>query len=164
MMAEEVLAPEGEVTATETAPFKLDYGKYAEVSSAAELHDIKLIKSEYSVKPEIFRVVEDMENMVHGFQGECLSFDFLDEPGIAVGRYKWSAEIKAGRKKALKLTAEYLVAYAELSGQDKGHVEFFFNKVGRFATYPYFRALFSHHTAETGLVFPPLPSLNERVD
>ncbi len=147
-----------------TADFVLDHDVYAAISVAAELHDIKLVASEYAAKPDIVRVAEDLENMVHGFFGECTSFHFFEESGLAMGQYRWTAEIKSGRKKALKLTADYLVAYANLSGQEEGHVEFFLNKVGRFATYPYFRALFSHHTSETGIMLPPLPSLNERVD
>lgn len=144
--------------------FCLDHEVYAEVSSAAQLRDIKLLGSEYSIKPEIFEVLKDLENMNHGFSGECTHLLLDDEAGLALGHYRWSAEVKSGRKKVLKLQADYLVAYTGLSGCDEGHVRFFFEKVGRFATYPYFRALFSHQSSESGLMLPPLPTLNERVD
>jgi hypothetical protein len=148
----------------EVPGFCLDYDVYAKVSTAAQLRDIKLLESAYSIKPEVFEVTEDLENMNHGFSGECTQLFFDEEAGLALGHYRWSAEVKSGRKKVLKLQADYLVAYTGLTDCDEGHVRFFFEKVGRFATYPYFRALFSHQSSESGLMLPPLPTLNERVD
>ncbi len=148
----------------DSVEFEFDYDKYAKVSMAAQLQDIKLIGSKYTVKPEIFQAVEDLESMVHDFSGVCTGIHFDDDDGDAFGQFRWIAKIKSGRKTALKLSADFLVVYVNLSGQDLGHIEHFFNKVGRFATYPYFRALFSRHTSETGIMLPPLPSLNERVD
>ncbi|WP_066705356.1 hypothetical protein [Celeribacter ethanolicus] len=144
--------------------FEFDYEVYADISVSAILSEIRLIGSEYSVKPEIFRVLEDLGNMAHDFSGVCKALDFIEEEGVAIGQYSWTASIKYGRKKVLKLSTNYLVTYEGLEGKDGDHVAVFFNKVVRFATYPYFRALFSHHTAETGIMMPPLPSLNERVD
>lgn len=162
-MAEKGIPAESEGSALSRAEFSLNHEVYAAVSNSANLQDIKLIGSEYVVRPEVFHVVEE-DKMVHGFTGECTDFHFSADTGYALGQYRWTAEIKAGRKKALKLVANYLIAYGDLVGADPEHVEFFFNKVGRFATYPYFRAFFSHHVSETGIVLPPLPSLNERVD
>jgi hypothetical protein len=144
--------------------FKFDYDVYADISVSAILSEIRLIGSDYAVKPEIFRVLEDLGSAAHDFSGECKTFDFSAEDGVAIGQYRWTASIKSGRKKVLKLSTNYFVSYEGLEGKDEKHVAIFFNKVVRFATYPYFRALFSHHTAETGIMMPPLPSLNERVD
>jgi hypothetical protein len=143
---------------------RFDYEAYSDVSKAAELHEIKLIESHYTIKPEVFSVIQDFEAMNHGFVGEGGSLNYDSQKGVALGDYRWAAEIKHGRKKVLKLVANYLVVYTELHDFDETHVRFFFNKVGRFATYPYFRALFSHHTAESGILLPPLPTLSERVN
>lgn len=144
--------------------FEIDYDLYAEVANAAELREIRLVSSAFSMKPEILRAIEDYASMKHGFVGDCGSLTYDAADGFLLGHYNWTAEIKSGRTKALKLTCDYLVSYDNLVEKDEPHVSFFFHKVGRFATYPYFRALFSHHSAESGLVLPPLPTLNERVD
>lgn len=161
MSTEKSLTVESE---KELQGFSFDQDLYAQVSVSAQLRDIKLLGSEYSIKPEIFEVLEDLENMNHGFSGECTQLFFDEEAGVAMGHFRWSAEVKSGRKKVLKLQTDYLVAYTGLADCDEGHVRFFLEKIGRFATYPYFRALFSHHSSESGLMLPPLPTLSERVD
>ncbi|OOY27466.1 hypothetical protein BMI90_12720 [Thioclava sp. L04-15] len=153
---------EQDVSAGDPAEFDNDI--YAKLTVSARLRDIKLISSDYSVKPEVFEALEDLENMVHGFSGEPSGFYFDEETGLLIGQYRWNAEIKLGRKKVLKLVSEYLVAYNGMADFDEGYVRFFFEKVGRFATYPYFRAEFSQHSSASGIMLPPLPSLNERVD
>ncbi|WP_413719218.1 hypothetical protein [Silicimonas sp. MF1-12-2] len=148
------------VSAEESAEF--DNGVYAEITIAARLRDIRLISSEYSIKPEVYEALEDLENM--GFFGEPSGYHFDIEAGVMIGHYQWTAEVKLGRKKVLKFTSEYLIAYSGLAGFDEDYVRFFFQKVGRFATYPYFRSDFSHHISSSGIMLPPLPSLNERVN
>ena len=135
---------------------------YRQVSVAASLRDIKLIKSEYSIKPEVYEALDDLENM--GFFGEPTGFSFNDVQGVLLGNYQWTSEVKLGRKKVLKFVSEYLIAYSGLNDFEEEYVRFYFEKVGRFATYPYFRSDFSHHVSSSGIFLPPLPSLNERVD
>jgi hypothetical protein len=141
---------------------EFDHNAYKELTIAAQLRDIRLTNCEYAIKPEVFEALEDLENMV--FFGEPSGFHFDGETGLMVGNYRWTAEVKLGRKKVLKLVSEYLIAYTGLSGFDEDYVRFYFEKVGRFATYPYFRSNFSYHSSASGIMLPPLPSLNERVD
>lgn len=145
-------------------PFEFDQEAYSKVSLSARLQEVKLIGSSYLVRPEVFGIVADIENMDLRFSGECEQYSFDGEEGICFGHFMWTAEIKSGRKSCLKLKSQYLLLYSNLEGCDSGHVNFFFKKVGRFATYPYFRSHFSHHTSETGIIMPPLPTLRERVD
>jgi hypothetical protein len=144
--------------------FEFEQKAYSKVSLSARLQDIKLIGSSYFVRPEIFVVSTDLEKMDLRFSGECEHYSFDEDEGICFGHFLWTALIKSGRKSCLKLKAEYLLLYSNLEGCDANHVNFFFKKVGRFATYPYFRSHFSHHTSETGIAMPPLPVLQERVD
>ncbi|MDO6591828.1 hypothetical protein DS901_06520 [Loktanella sp. D2R18] len=153
------------VAATEVdSKTDFDNDTYAEVSRNAELKEVRLIRNKYVIKPEITSVMEERDNVSHSFVGVCEDFDYNAETGLAIGNYRWTVEIKLGRKKVLKLVTNYLISYYNLEGFDDHYVSYYFHKVGRFTTYPYFRALFSHHTSESGLVLPPLPSLNERVD
>ena len=143
---------------------EFDHDVYAQVSRNAELNEIRLIRNKYVIKPDITTALEDLDSVKHSFSGVCVDFTYDSEMGLAIGNYRWNVEIKFGRKKVLKLITNYLISYNNLEGFDEPYVSFYFHKIGRFTTYPYFRALFSHHTAESGLSLPPLPSLNERVD
>jgi hypothetical protein len=150
--------------AVERPAFELNHDEYKKVSISARLREIRLIASNYLVRPEAFQVAQDVDTMKNGFHGKCTDFIFDNDEGLAWGRFQWSVEIKSGRKSCLKLMAEYLVLYSDIFDCDGEHVEIYFRKVGRFATYPYFRAHFNHHIGETGIMLPPLPALNERVD
>jgi hypothetical protein len=144
--------------------FEFDQTAYSKVSLSARLQDVKLIGSNYSVRPDVFDIVNDLKNMDMKFSGDCDIYSFDPIDGVCVGQFSWIAEIKSGRKTCLKLKAQYFLLYSNLMECDEKHVRFFFRKVGRFATYPYFRSHFSHHTSETGVIMPPLPILQERVD
>jgi len=135
---------------------------YAKLTIAARLHDIRLVKCEYWIKPNIFDALEDLSNF--GFSGEPIGFHFDTNSGVAMGQYRWEAEVKLGRRKVLKHVAEYLITYVELNDFEERYARFYFEKVGRFATYPYFRSDFSHQSSGSGITLPPLPSLNERVN
>lgn len=148
----------------EEKTFSFDNEEYNKVSRAAQLREIKLIASTYMVRPEAFEVAQDLENLRNNFSGVCTDFICDAEEGLAWGRFQWVAEIKSGRRACLKLSSEYLVLYSNIHQCDEPHVEAYFRKVGRFATYPYFRATFSHNIGETGILLPPLPTLSERVD
>lgn len=162
-MGEEV-AVQATAASKQQEDFELDFDIYASLSRAAELRDIKLLESKYEIKPEVFETLENLAGMDFGFHGEPAMFYFDEEEGLAIGQYRWKAEIKSGRKKELKFLVIYLVAYTGLKSFDEGHVRFYFEKVGRFSTYPYFRGLFAQHTSSSGMMLPPLPSLNERAD
>lgn len=148
------------VSAVAAAEFDNDI--YTNLSISARLRDIRMIGCEYFIKPEVFGALEDTSNM--SFSGEPTAFHFDEDSGVMIGHYTWNVEIKLKRKKVLKLVSEYLIAYTGMSGFPEEYVRFYFEKVGRFATYPYFRAVFSFHSSSSGITLPPLPSLNERVD
>ncbi len=148
----------------EKKTLSLDHSQYNKVSCSARLREIKLIASSYMVRPEAFEVAQDLNNLKNSFSGKCTDFIYDAEDGLAWGRFQWVAEIKSGRKACLKLSSEYLVLYSDIYDCDEPHVEAYFRKIGRFATYPYFRASFSHNIGETGILLPPLPTLSERVD
>lgn len=141
---------------------EFDYEVYAELTRAARLQEIRLMECSYSIKPEVLEALEDLENLV--YFGMPSGFHFDGGTGVMVGHYRWTAEVKLKRKKVLKLVSEYLIVYTGMIGFEDEYSRFYFEKVGRFSTYPYFRSDFSHHSAASGIMLPPLPSLNERVD
>jgi len=159
----EITNPEPRVLLFSDEDFDVEI--YNSVASCAQLSEIRLLASTFAVKPECLGEFDDPENSHdHKFEGHAHKFVFDSENGIAIGTIVWCAEIKSGRKKALKLTAEYLTTYGDLQGMDADYVRLYFGKIAKFATFPYFRNLFSVQVSAAGIQLPPLPSLIDRVD
>lgn len=144
---------------------EFDPDQYAAVAKAARLRQLSLIDSAFNVKPECYAALSrDDDELQHGFGGECSSFAYDAENGSLFGVFEWVAEIKLGRKKALKVSANYMLIYTELEVLPEEYVRLYFEKIGKFSSYPYFRSHFAMHTAAAGLTLPPLPSLTDRID
>ncbi len=143
-----------------------DAGKYDGVARSARLREVRLVNSAYSAKVMSFMAVEpgDETQLKQSYTGAPSGHSFVSERGVAVGSYIWTAEVRAGRTKAMKLSAEYMVAYSGLKDAPEEYVELYFKKLARFTTYPYFRAHFAMQVAASGLMLAPLPSLTDRVD
>lgn len=142
---------------------EFDNEKYSRVANSARLLDVCLVKQNYHVKLNLIWTA-DGDSLKHRFRGEPKGHSFDPDGGTVIGGYEWQAEIKVGRKNALKLTGEYLLVYGGLENQNEEYVRLYFNKLARFTTYPYFRALFSMSTSNSGLALDPLPSLIDRPD
>lgn len=142
-----------------------DPEEYAKTTRMARLEAIQLIESRYSAIPEEMLGSNGSDRkLTQGFGGEPRGHHFDQENGVVIGGYRWTAEVKDKRKKVLSIRTEYMIAYSGLTEAKPEYIELYFNKVARFATYPFFRAHVAMHTASSGLVLPPLPSLFERVD
>ncbi|MCV2875660.1 hypothetical protein OE810_05250 [Rhodobacteraceae bacterium XHP0102] len=140
----------------------IDSGEWQKLTESARLRSLRMIKSAFSVKPEVYKEEENLDKMT--FQGNPVGFEFHESSNSMIGFYRWSAEIKMGKKKVLKFEADYILQYSGVQDFEEAYVEFYFRKVGRFTSYPYFRSDFSHNCCSAGLFLPPLPSLNERVN
>lgn len=141
-----------------------DQAKYNRVASRARLSDVHLSATTYKIDVSYFLASESGPDLKPSFSGKPADQILDAEEGILFGRYIWSAEIKATRKKALSLRCEYVVVYSNLVGEDEDYCFLYFDKLARFTTYPYFRSVFSILLANSGVVFPPLPSLTDRMD
>lgn len=142
-----------------------DQDAYATVASNARLLQIYLVTSNYEAKiPELLVGLNDDSDLKFGFTGGVRSCELDHKNGVLVGGYEWEADVKLGRKKLLKLKCSYVAVYENLFDCQDEYQRYYFRKIGRFTTYPYFRAQFATHVADSGLSLPPLPSLTERVD
>jgi hypothetical protein len=142
-----------------------DQDKYSAVARSARLYDVALTKQNFEVKLAVMRSSANGDTpLKHSFKGSPEGWSIDEATGLMVGRYLWKAGIVVGRAKGLALTAEYLLIYRGLAGQDKDYARLYFEKLGRFTSYPYFRMLFSSCAGNAGLTLPPLPSLTDRVD
>ena len=143
-----------------------DSAKYEAVARKARVREVRLVESSYSAKITSFLTADQTEgvDLKQSYFGEPARYSFSPEKGVLAGSYHWTAEVKAGRAKVLKLSTQYLVVYSNLKEAPADYVQLYFNKLARFTTYPYFRAHFAMSTSASGLMLAPLPSLYDRVD
>lgn len=130
--------------------------EYNDVAMAAQLLEIRLLKSNFSVEPEFSSAEEDV-NL--SFGREALSC-FYEAGGTSVaGIFKYHVFGKRGRAKLLKCEAEYVVIYRVPDTSAEEAARGFCRNVGTFAAYPYFRALVAQLTWGAGVTLPPLPAI-----
>jgi hypothetical protein len=128
--------------------------------------EVSLQATTYSAKvPELVKLQHgDDSNINPTYEGRPAACHFFQDDGWLLGEYEWQVSLTSGRKKLLKQKSTYVLIYQGLSDCDEEYVHLYFSKIGRFTSYPYFRALFATNVAASGLTFPPLPSLTDRVD
>ncbi len=142
-----------------------DASVYQKVAWSAQLHDIGLIKSTFEMKPECLPIfTEEPELLKHSFGGYCKSFHIDEKAGLLSGIFSWEVSIKYKRIKAVKLSCQYMLVYSGLIDHPEKYVRLYFEKLGKFTSYPYFRTLFSVQSQAAGIMLPPLPSLTDRMD
>lgn len=131
---------------------------YNEVVESAELGDIRLVEMDFKVKPTYF---EESERPKHRAKFNCnisnIAYDA--ESASLGGMIEWTVGIELGRKKLLSVKAVYIVIYDSVPNVDQIHIDAFFKKVGRFATYPYFRSAVSQLSWASRADLPTLPVL-----
>lgn len=138
---------------------------YSQVTQMARLVDVRLIESMFKLDPMyIDHFSPEGPDYTLSFEGRVASYGFDAENGNALGTYAWTADAKVGNRKIVKLKAVFLVVYGELENSPEQYVRLYFSKIARFTTYPYFRSHTANSMSSAGLIFPPLPSLTERVD
>ncbi|WIA56298.1 hypothetical protein N6H05_00225 [Sphingobium sp. WTD-1] len=130
--------------------------EYNHVARNSELEAIKLLSNKFSVEPG-FIGMSDQLKLSYG--RKIVACQFMEDDHAAVAIFRYHVEGKHLRKKMFSLVAEYGVSYSvPIDGTEAAAVGFCKN-VGKFAAYPYFRALAAHIFAEAGLNLPPLPAI-----
>lgn len=143
--------------------FEID--RYNEVSRRARLAEITLTNSEFNAKMDAGAILSNPAGSVRLSYTDTLTEVMFDRnAGILAGLFNWKAEIKSGRTSLVRLRAAYSIFYDNLVEAEEDYAVAYLAKAGRFATYPYFRGMFSIHVGAASLIVPPLPSLRERVD
>lgn len=148
--------------AAQTAASQTAALSYNTVVERARLEAIRLVRNEFDVKPDYWNTNEPPE-VAHelGFRGEMAAGSFDAEAGRFFGMFVWTVEAKRGGEVKVRIAATYVVVYENLRGQKEEAISTFVKRVGQFASYPYFRTLVSHLSAEGSLNLPILPVLRE---
>ena len=139
-------------------PNKMDPQTYNSLVSRAHLRTIRMTTSKFEMKPEALDLDPDAwrNNVSTG-----LLESFLEtESGSLYGVFSFEVLCRQGRKRVLSVNATYLVSY-KIDGEcDQAACELFVERVGKIATYPYFRTLVASLTSQAGLIMRPLPVLS----
>lgn len=131
---------------------------YNQVVSHATLQGIRLIHSKFDVKPRALST--DRSKWAYSLSDDLGGSDCNDGELLLRGDFTYNAACIAGRSKLVTAEARYLATFKLSSSCDAEAGEDFLRTVGRFACYPYFRALFAAMTDQCGLLLPPLPVIS----
>lgn len=142
-----------------TSMAKVDPEKYNSVVSHATLRDIRLVGTKFDLKPEAIEIAERKWDFNITEQLEDWTCD--NEKGTLTGIFSYSASCVEGRRKLLNVTTRYMCSYRLSDLCDDTAAYHFLKRVGRFAAYPYFRAIFATLTQQSGIILPPLPVISD---
>ena len=133
---------------TEAAPTKvdssgpkLDPAEYNRLVARAKVQTIRLINSRYDMKPAALS--GDREDWVYNVSYRLLDWHCDSDDLVLSGTWEYTATCIDGKRKLLKVTCKYLLAYRLSAPCDEEAGRQFLERVGRFAAYPYFRSTFA---------------------
>ena len=142
---------------------KSDVEAYNKVVAEAELHDIRLLELRFKVKPEYYGCLKDesegKKKIERSYETEFVELSYDSDQRTLGGQFIWSVDATIGRKKLLTLSATLFVFYSKVPDVSEEVLEKYVNRVGRFATYPYFRGLVARMSWESQADLPIMPVL-----
>lgn len=140
-----------------------DVAEYNGLVRDAELADIRLVDLKFNVKPEYFAGLRDeaegKKALTRAFDSTISDLFHEEEARTIGGQFDWVTEVRSGKKKLLRIEARFLVVYGNVPEVSHEAKERYIQRVGRFATYPYFRSLVSQLAWESKAELPIMPVL-----
>lgn len=134
---------------------------YNQIVDKAEIGDIRLIGLNFDIKPAYYSG-DDAGKRKAKFNCDIHDVSYDAESQVLGGIFEWTISVTEGRKKVLTVTAHYFAVYDDTPDVGFEHCEAFFKKVGRFATYPYFRGVVAQLSWASRADLPILPVLRQR--
>lgn len=136
----------------------MDPKVYNSLVSRARLRSIRLTGSRFELKPEGLDL--DPEAWRNNVKAEAVETFLEPESGSLYGILGFEAVCRQARKRVLTVGGTYLVSY-KIEGECAAPAcELFVERVGKVATYPYFRSLVATLTSQAGLMMQPLPVMS----
>jgi len=142
---------------------KLEPRKYNNIVASSSLEDIRLVSSSFDVTPEYFLTKNKEENFNLSYDFKITMAEYDADDGFLAGCFEWTAVGKVGRKNVIKIKTAYMIVYTCEKGLERQYPLAFMNQVGRFATFPYFRATVGQYSAASGADLPILPVLKQPI-
>lgn len=138
---------------------RADIEAYREAADAADVKSIRLVSSNFDIKPDAF--TESDRSWKQVYRCDTVSAQYDKDQSVLFAFIEAAAICKIGNRNVISLKCNYIVSYIVHGNPEKVAAERFARHVGRFAAYPYFRAHFAELTSQAGLNLPPLPVMRE---
>lgn len=130
--------------------------EYNSVAKGAILHAINLLASSFKINVD---EMGDESSWKLSFSRRFLACHYDSDRNEVAAIMQYKVVAKAGRKQAMKCTADFGVFY-EVPDDATEHAAIgFCRNVGSFAAYPYFRSLVAQMAWNAGITLPPMPSI-----
>lgn len=139
-------------------PHTMDPSTYNNLVSRAHLRSIRLTASRFDLKPEALDL--DPDAWLNNVGGGVVESYLEPESGSLYGVFAFEIVCRQGRKRVLSINATYLVSYFIQGECDRAACELFVERVGKIASYPYFRGLVAALTSQAGLLMRPIPVMS----
>lgn len=138
---------------------KVNPGDYNRLVSHAKLQAIRLINTRYDMKPAALS--DDREDWAYRVSNKLIDWHCDNDNLLLSGTWEYTASCQSGRKQMLKIVAKFMVTYRLSAICDEQAGQEFFERVGKFAAYPYFRTTFATLTQQSGITLHPLPIISD---
>lgn len=134
--------------------------EYNQVARSARLVGVSLLKENFDLNLDYFDDEVDRTKDRLGF-GVTSAFR-IDEEGesIATSVWDWSVKVRRGRRVLVKINATYIAAYTDVKNCNEHAVHAFVERVGKFTTFPYFRARVGGISQDADIHLPILPVIS----
>ena len=150
------LVPKGDVSGPNAAFVTESYNK---VARAAKLEGLVLTGSDFIIHPNYYSPTAENGAVSFSYDASVDDEIFDAKSGLASCAWTWTVEGKLDDEIVVRVRATYRIFYSELTDCEETAVKRFMNRVGRFATYPYFRAHVSQTSWESSAQLPLLPTI-----
>lgn len=138
---------------------KVDPKPFNQLVARASIKRIRLIGTKFDLRPSALS--EDKERWSYRVSDNPGDWHLDCDAELLRGEFTYTAACTEGRNKPVSLVATYLATWAVKGECEEAAAQAYLARVGRFACYPYFRALFAILTEQSGLQLPPLPVISE---
>ena len=139
--------------------------EYSRVVKSAQLREILLLGSSFDVDRNFMESLEPEDDdgisldFTYGADVPGVKYD--SEEGVLLGQFDWYARAGKNDQKAIEIRGSYAIIYSCDADLDEEAGEQFVLRVGKFATFPYFRQLVGFYGNAASLELPILPVLTE---
>lgn len=138
---------------------------YNAVVKVAELGQIVLTECKFNITADYFKHRKlgksDRKGLKYSYGCNVNGLDFSPEQDAVGANFDWTLLAKSGRINVLKLYCSYVCFYSGVKDANEAAAKAFAERVGKFATYPYFRAFASQISWASDADLPILSVLRE---
>lgn len=145
--------------------FSVSSEEYRKAFNSAELVSIVLVELRFVNDGSAYLAALKSDEATHAFDGYSRPPNFSE--GTLVAEFAWSVTVtvsgknKVSSTKVVEILAKYEAIYAFASDVVPEAAAAFAYRVGKLATFPYFRSLAATLGAAAGLPLPVLPVIRE---